>query len=47
MKKMDISLNYKPLKLFVSTKKIIDKTKSDEHVLGLEIIEAVLVYCNL
>ena len=35
------------MKLFGSTKKIIDKTKNGENVPSLEIHEEVLVQCNL
>ena len=35
------------MKLFGSTKKLIDKTKNEEHVPSLEVDEAVLVQCNL
>ena len=34
-------------KLFGSTKKFIDKTKNREKVLSLEVVEVVLVQCNL
>ena len=34
-------------KLFGSTKKLIDKTKNGENVPSLEVVEAVLVHCNL
>ena len=33
--------------LFGSTKKLIDKTKNGENVLSLEVVEVVLVQCNL
>ena len=35
------------MKLFGSTKKLIDKTKSRKNVPSLEIVEVVLVHCNL
>ena len=35
------------MKLFGSTKKIIDKTKTGEKVPRLEVVEVVLVQCNL
>ena len=35
------------MKLFGSTKKLIDKTKSGEKVPSLEVVEVVLVQCNL
>ena len=35
------------MKLFGSTKKLIDKTKNGENVPSLEITEIVLVQCNL
>ena len=35
------------MKLFGSTKKLIDKTKNGEKVLSLEVVEVVLVQCNL
>ena len=34
------------MKLFGSTKKLIDKTKNGEKVPSLEVVEAVLVECN-
>ena len=34
-------------KLFVSTKKLIDKTKTEENLQSLEVIEVVLVQCSL
>ena len=34
-------------KLLGSTKKLIDKTKNGENVPSLEVVEAVLVHCNL
>ena len=37
----------KTMKVFGSTKKFIDKTKNWENVPSLEVIEAVLVHCNL
>ena len=36
----------KTMKLFGSTKKVIDKTKNGEKVLNLEVVEVVLVQCN-
>ena len=35
------------IKLCGSTKKIIDKTKNGEHIPSLEVVELVLVHCNL
>ena len=35
------------MKLFGSTKKLIDKTKNGEHVPILEAVEVVIVQCNL
>ena len=35
------------IKLFGSTKKLIDKTKNGEKVISLEVVEVVLVQCNL
>ena len=35
------------MKLFSSTKKIIDKTKNEVKVPSLEVVEVVLVQCNL
>ena len=35
------------MKLFGSTKKLIDKTKNGENVPSLEVAEVVLVQCNL
>ena len=35
------------IKLFGSTKKLIDKTKNEEYVPSLEVIEVVLFQCNL
>ena len=35
------------MKFFGSTKKLIDKTKTGEKVPSLEVLEAVLVQCNL
>ena len=35
------------MKLFGSTKKLIDKTKVRENVPSLEVVEVVLVHCNL
>ena len=35
------------MKLFDSTRKLIDKTKDREHVPSLEVVEIVLVQCNL
>ena len=34
-------------KLFGSTKKLIDKTKNVENVPSLQVVEVVLVQCNL
>ena len=35
------------MKLFGSTKKLIDKTKNGEKVPSVEVIEVILVQCNL
>ena len=35
------------MKLFGSTKTLVDKTKNGEKVPGLEVVEVVLVQCNL
>ena len=35
------------MKLFGSTKKLIDKRNNGENVPGLEVVEVVLVQCNL
>ena len=35
------------MKLFGSTKKLIDKTKNGEDLPSLEVVEVVLVQCNL
>ena len=35
------------IKLFCSTKILIDKTKNVENVLSLEVVEVILVQCNL
>ena len=35
------------MKLFGSTKKLIDKTKNGENVPSLEVVEVVLIQCNL
>ena len=35
------------IKLFGSTKKLIDKTKNGEKILRFEVVEVVLVQCNL
>ena len=35
------------VKLFGSTKKLIDKSRSGENVPSLEVVEVVLVQCNL
>ena len=35
------------MKLFGSTKKLIDTTKNREKVQSLEVVEVVLVQCNL
>ena len=35
------------MKLFSSVKKVIDKTKNEEKVPILEVVEVVLVQCNL
>ena len=35
------------MKLLGSTKKVVDKDKNGENVPNLEIVEVVLVHCNL
>ena len=35
------------MKLFGITKKLIDKTKNGEDIASLEVVEVVLVQCNL
>ena len=35
------------MKLFGSTNKIVDKKKNGEKVLSLEVVDVVLVQCNL
>ena len=35
------------MKLFGSIKKLIDKTKTGEKISSLEVVEVVLVQCNL
>ena len=35
------------MKLFGSTKQLIDKTKNGENVPSLEVVQAVLVHCSL
>ena len=35
------------MKLFGSTKKLIEKTKNGENVARFEVVEVVLVQCNL
>ena len=35
------------MKLLGSTKKLIDKTKSGKNIPSLEVVEVVLVHCNL
>ena len=37
----------KKMKLFGSTKKLIEKTKNGENVPSLEVVEVVLAQCNL
>ena len=47
---MDISWKYKhlePLNYLVVQKKLIDKTKNGENLPNLEVVEVVLVQCNL
>ena len=39
--------NPETVKLFGSTKKLIDKTKNEENVPSLEVGEVVFVQCNL
>ena len=38
---------HETMKLFGSTKKLIDKTKNGENEPGLELVEVVLIKCNL
>ena len=40
-------LTSETMKLLGSTKKVVDKDKNGEHVPKLEIVEVVLVHCNL
>ena len=35
------------MKLFGTTKKLIDKTKNGEKIPSLQVIEVVLIQCNL
>ena len=35
------------MKLFGSTEKLIDKTNKGENVSSLEVVEVILVQCNL
>ena len=35
------------VELFGSTKKLLDKTKNGEKITSLEVVEVVLVQCNL
>ena len=35
------------MKLFSSSKNLTDKTKNGENVPSFEVVEVVLVYCNL
>ena len=35
------------MKLFGSTRMLIDRTKTGQNMPGLEIVELVLVHCNL
>ena len=47
---MDTSWKYKqlkPLNYLVVQKKLTDKTKNGENVPDLEVVEVVLVQCNL
>ena len=47
---MDISWKYKhlkPLNYLVVQKKLTDKTKNGENMPNLEVVEVVLVQCNL
>ena len=46
---MDIGQNYRPetIKLFRSTKKLINKTKNGEEASNFKVVEVVLVQCNL
>ena len=45
---MDIKQNYnEKIKLFDSTEKFIEKIKNGEKPLSLEVVEVVLVQCNL
>ena len=48
--KYGFKLELKPpetIKLFGSTKKLIEKTKNRKNIPSLEVIEVVLVQCNL
>ena len=38
---------HETMKLFGSTKKLIDKTKNGENVPTLQVVKVVLVQCNL
>ena len=38
---------HETMKLFGSTKKLIDKTKKTENVPSLKVVEVLLVQCNL
>ena len=40
-------LTLETMKLFGSTKKVVDKDKTEENIPKLEIVEVVLVHCNL
>ena len=42
-----LKLQTPEIKLFGSTKKLIDKTKTGQNNLSLKVIEVVLVQCNL
>ena len=38
---------HETMKLFGSTRKLIDKTKNEENVPTLQVVKVVLVQCNL
>ena len=38
---------FETMKLFGSTKKLIDETENGENVPNIEVVKAVLVQCNL
>ena len=45
--KFELQRRPETMKLFGSTRKIIHKTKNKENVPSLEVVEVVLVQCNL